>query len=308
MDALHIARAVYSPRQLGGQLGRGRLMPIIGMRHHNNHAYFSCAVSPFERSGEKVLISVLDGIGDDAPISLYLAQGSQVTLIQRNPEWFDSLGAFYRMISSTQGGWTILSSEGRYMGSAAWGDGERLTNPYYQRLRELFHFAAKGTVETEPGLDPSRQHEPHSDRAARYRPNCPRLSAGDGPLRGCRGVGEYVAERLLETPVQALETLRRSKAMDGVLLREAQGGSWLAWHTEDKPPKDERPAPAPLAEGMAGRGRAGLTCQRSNSVTKNASRPSCGRSGAAWSLALSQPSQTHSAIWSPKLHLCLAKS
>ena len=50
------------------------------------------------------------------------------------------------MISSTQGGWTILSSEGRYMGSAAWGDGERLTNPYYRQLREVFHFANDGTV------------------------------------------------------------------------------------------------------------------------------------------------------------------
>ena len=55
-------------------------------------------------------------------------------------------GGFYSMISSTQGGWTILSSEGRFMGSAAWGDGERLTNPYYRQLRELFHFAADGTV------------------------------------------------------------------------------------------------------------------------------------------------------------------
>ena len=50
------------------------------------------------------------------------------------------------MISSTQGGWTVLSSEGRYMGSAAWGDGERLTNPYYRQLRELFHFTNDGTV------------------------------------------------------------------------------------------------------------------------------------------------------------------
>ena len=69
-----------------------------------------------------------------------------VTLVHRNRDIFDSLGGFYSMISSTQGGWTILSSEGRYMGSAAWGDGERLTNPYYRQLRELFHFAGDGTV------------------------------------------------------------------------------------------------------------------------------------------------------------------
>ena len=146
MNASHIARAFRSPQQLGRQLGLRRAMPIIGMRHHDNHAYFSYAVSPFAGSDEPVMISVLDGIGDDGAISLYLAQGNAVTLVHRNRDIFDSLGGFYSMISSTQGGWTILSSEGRFMGSAAWGDGERLTNPYYRQLRELFHFAADGTV------------------------------------------------------------------------------------------------------------------------------------------------------------------
>lgn len=32
----------------------------------------------------------------------------------------------------------MLSSEGRYMGAVAWGDQDRLTNPYYRRLREIF--------------------------------------------------------------------------------------------------------------------------------------------------------------------------
>ena len=146
MNASHISRAFRSPQRLGRQLGLRRAMPIIGMRHHDNHAYFSYAVSPFAGSDEPVMISVLDGIGDDGAISLYLAQRETVTLVHRNRDIFDSLGGFYSMISSTQGGWTILSSEGRFMGSAAWGDGERLTNPYYRQLRELFHFAGDGTV------------------------------------------------------------------------------------------------------------------------------------------------------------------
>jgi carbamoyltransferase len=146
MNARHIARAFKAPDRLGRQLGLGRTMPIIGLRHHDNHAYFSYAVSPFAGSGEPVMISVLDGIGDDGAISLYLAQGNAIRLVHRNRDIFDSLGGFYSTISSTQGGWTILSSEGRYMGSAAWGDGERATNPYYPRLRELFHFSRDGTV------------------------------------------------------------------------------------------------------------------------------------------------------------------
>jgi len=138
MNARHVTRALKSPRRLG--------RPIIGMRHHDNHAYFSYAASPFAGSETPVMITVLDGIGDDGAMSLYLAQGDQVRLVQRNRDIFDSLGGFYSVISSSQGGWTILSSEGRYMGSAAWGDGERLTNPYYQRLREVLHFGGEGTV------------------------------------------------------------------------------------------------------------------------------------------------------------------
>ena len=63
-----------------------------------------------------------------------------------NDSVFDSLGAFYSVISSTQGGWTWLSSEGRYMGAAAWGDMNRATNPYYARLRHVLHFGADGEI------------------------------------------------------------------------------------------------------------------------------------------------------------------
>lgn len=158
MNRRHIVRAFKAPRKLG--------QPIIGMRHHDNHAWFSYAVSPFAGSDEPVMISVLDGIGDDGAISLYLARRDSVTLVQRNREIFDSLGGFYSMISSTQGGWTILSSEGRYMGSAAWGDGDRLTNPYYRQMRELFHFTHDGTVR----LNRALANWPRALQAAPYTP------------------------------------------------------------------------------------------------------------------------------------------
>ncbi len=63
-----------------------------------------------------------------------------------NDSVFDSLGAFYSTISSTQGGWTWLSSEGRYMGAAAWGDMNRASNPYYARLKEVLHFGQGGEI------------------------------------------------------------------------------------------------------------------------------------------------------------------
>ena len=97
------------------------------MPHHDNHAWFSFAASPFADDGEPVAIAVLDGTGDLGSISLYVAENGAMRQLYCNDSMFDSLGAFYSVISSTQGGWTWLSSEGRYMGAAAWGDMNRAT-------------------------------------------------------------------------------------------------------------------------------------------------------------------------------------
>ena len=84
-----------------------------------------------------------------------------------NDSMFDSLGTFYSVISSTQGGWTWLSSEGRYMGAAAWGDMNRASNPYYARLRQVLDLGANGEVKINRAManwdcDPS--HIPTSSR------------------------------------------------------------------------------------------------------------------------------------------------
>jgi len=89
---------------------------------------------------------VLDGTGDQGSISLYVAENGAMRRLSCNDSVFDSLGAFYSVISSTQGGWTWLSSEGRYMGAAAWGDMNRATNPYYARLKKVLDFGSGGAV------------------------------------------------------------------------------------------------------------------------------------------------------------------
>ncbi len=169
MNIKHIRRATRAPARLGKQLGLPGPMPIVGMRHHGNHAYYSYAASPFVGSPDPVLITVIDGIGDDGAISVYLARAGRLALLYRNRDIFDSLGGFYSMISSTQGGWTILSSEGRYMGAVAWGDSDRMTNPYYRKLREIFHFAPGGEIRLNRALAnwPRRlQAEPYTPALA----------------------------------------------------------------------------------------------------------------------------------------------
>jgi len=120
--------------------------PVVSMHHHKNHAYFSYAASPFCTSRKSTLIAVMDGFGESGAISLYSAQGGDIRNIAENNSYVDSLGALYGIISSTQGGWKLQSSEGRYMGAAAWGNMNRLTNQYYRRLREIVHFADEGNI------------------------------------------------------------------------------------------------------------------------------------------------------------------
>ena len=145
-ESRRLEQMTRTPKLLARQLGLPERVQLICLPHHDNHAWFSFAASPFADDGEPVAIAVLDGTGDQGSISLYVARNGAMRKLYCNDSMFDSLGAFYSVISSTQGGWTWLSSEGRYMGAAAWGDMSRASNPYYARLRDVLQFGDGGEV------------------------------------------------------------------------------------------------------------------------------------------------------------------
>jgi carbamoyltransferase len=145
-DGRRLDQMTRTPKILARQLGLAERVPLICLPHHDNHAWFSYAASPFADDGKPVAIAVLDGTGDQGSISLYTVENGAMRRLYCNDSMFDSLGAFYSVISSTQGGWTWLSSEGRYMGAAAWGDMDRASSPYYARLRDVLHFGSEGEV------------------------------------------------------------------------------------------------------------------------------------------------------------------
>jgi carbamoyltransferase len=145
-DARRMDQMTRTPKILAKQLGLAERVPLIMMPHHDNHAWFSYAASPFVDDAEPVAIAVLDGTGDRGSVSLYEAKGGALRRLSCNTSMFESLGAFYSVISSTQGGWTWLSCEGRYMGAAAWGNMDRGSNPYYGRLKHVLVLAGNGEV------------------------------------------------------------------------------------------------------------------------------------------------------------------
>ena len=146
LNTARLDPATRGPRHLGNALGLPAPVPLIGLPHHDNHAWFSFCVSPFARSEAPVMISVIDGTGDLGSTSLYVVEKGSMRLIRCNHSVFDSLGAYYGVISSTQGGWSLLSSEGRYMGAAAYGDSDRRTNAVYAELRRIFSLEPDGQV------------------------------------------------------------------------------------------------------------------------------------------------------------------
>ena len=146
VDYKTVVGGLSAPSRLAARLGRRGKVPIICMPHHENHAAFSYLVSPFVEHSDPTMIVVVDGAGDRASISLFLGRGGKLELLRDNESIFDSLGIFYSIISSTQGGWTMLSSEGRYMGAAGFGDMSRESNPYYRKLRDIFRHDEDGFV------------------------------------------------------------------------------------------------------------------------------------------------------------------
>jgi carbamoyltransferase len=146
IDRRRLDQMRRTPRILARQFHRSEPVPLICLPHHDNHAWFPYAASPFPDSEEPVAICIVDGTGDRGSVSLYVVKSGAMQNLYCNNSVFDSLGAFYSVISSTQGGWTWLSSEGRYMGAAAWGNMDRATNPYYARLRTVLDFGANGEI------------------------------------------------------------------------------------------------------------------------------------------------------------------
>ncbi len=192
-----VDRGMRASRHITEHLGLNEPVSLIGMPHHDNHAWFSFAASPFARGKEPTMVAVLDGFGDMGAISLYVCHNGSMRRVYCNNSIFDSLGVFYSVISSTQGGWTWLSSEGRYMGATAYGNNDRKTNPYYTALKPIFDLAADGQVFLNRDLA-------NWQRDIRDRPYTDAL---------IRGLGEPIAQKDMWNPdaVLRIEDIRHKE-------------------------------------------------------------------------------------------------
>ena len=144
-------RAFRAARLVASELP-GASPRVVGMGHHENHASFAWALSPFAHQSDPVLTLVLDATGDGCAISVYLAKNQRLTQLHQNQSFWDSLGHFYGLISSRFGGWPVGSAEGRWMAAAAFGNQDPGGNRYYRPLRRLLHSGENGSIQIDRTL------------------------------------------------------------------------------------------------------------------------------------------------------------
>ena len=85
-----IDQGTRAARRIGQQLGLSEPVALIGTAHHDNHAWFSFATSPFACSERPVMVAVLDGLGDMGAISLYLCEQGRMRRVSRRRNAFSN--------------------------------------------------------------------------------------------------------------------------------------------------------------------------------------------------------------------------
>ena len=89
------------------------------VEHHLAHAASACYTSGFNEQGQKALVAILDGSGDDVSVSLWRFKGGKISELKkfgRNA----SLGWFYANATEAMG-WRHGSDEWKVMGLAPYG-------------------------------------------------------------------------------------------------------------------------------------------------------------------------------------------
>src|SRR5471030_2198232 len=88
-DGRRLDQMTRTPKILGKQLGLAERVQLICLPHHDNHAWFSFAASPFPDDGEPVAVAVLDGTGDAGSISLYVVEHGAMRQLYCNDSMFE---------------------------------------------------------------------------------------------------------------------------------------------------------------------------------------------------------------------------
>ncbi|MBL7055065.1 carbamoyltransferase [Candidatus Woesearchaeota archaeon] len=112
---------------------------IMFVEHHMAHAASSFLLSPFE----KAAILTVEGVGEWTTTAYGLGEGNNINLT-KEIKFPHSLGLLYSTVTAYLG-FTVNNSEYKVMGLAAYGDMNKETNPYYEKLRKVIDIKEDGS-------------------------------------------------------------------------------------------------------------------------------------------------------------------
>src|SRR3989338_3687800 len=112
---------------------------ILFIDHHMAHAAGSFLVSPFR----KAAILTTDGVGEWTTTTYGIGTGNDIHLM-REIKFPSSLGLLYSTITAYLG-FSVNNSEYKVMGLAAYGNMDKKTNPYYEKLKQVIDIKEDGS-------------------------------------------------------------------------------------------------------------------------------------------------------------------
>jgi len=112
---------------------------VLFVEHHLAHASGSFFASPFKESS----IITLDGVGEWTTTSYGVGKGNKITLLKQI-NFPNSLGLLYSTLTAYLG-FSVNNSEYKVMGLSSYGDMNRKTNKYYNKLNKVIEIKEDGS-------------------------------------------------------------------------------------------------------------------------------------------------------------------
>lgn len=112
---------------------------VMFIHHHMSHAASAFLPSPYDNAA----ILTIDGVGEWTTTSYGIGKGSEIRLLKeiRFPH---SIGLLYSTITAYLG-FSVNNSEYKVMGLSAYGNTDRITNPFYRRLKNVIEIKNDGS-------------------------------------------------------------------------------------------------------------------------------------------------------------------
>ena len=112
---------------------------VLFIEHHLAHAASSFLVSPFEEAA----IITADGVGEWATTTYGYGKGNEIEL-HKEIKFPHSIGLLYSTITAYIG-FSVNNSEYKVMGLSPYGNTNKKTNPYYEKLRKVIDIKEDGS-------------------------------------------------------------------------------------------------------------------------------------------------------------------